>query len=489
MTLWEWLYKFIRCPIPWIDKLHRNISVYLLNTSEDHVLDPKDYIPDLDTVSTTIYTIPARRSTLNPIDAAAIEDKMVDALSVWLNFPTRADWESKSWFIRDIVNNIGSEGLVLPSVIWATTRLNDYVLERGRTCKLTRKNIQDWTAIQLSHHPITRSTTLERQCLERMVSHVRSYYPDWTCLLTCSDSHLRDDLSVLDLTTMINIMEPLAIDPDQHITIPHCSAKGYALRQFLSDVQYDDKKNIFRDLAPSRRHILKDAGPFSPLHLHTQAGFFSALLHRGITHHTEFLLEHKTVFTSEQLWNSTIQSKTSKPPKYFCDPCAYGQPAKDRKVTNAGAYWTFSINKPLTNWLLYSDNQKIGFLDLYNKIRKAHIPAFGALTTYLLTVDYAIAGVVALPEPMEMGQILFEINAGGIDGLRRLGFPCRTVEETGDAFAFVMSKLQETMSPEREDRMDFGIFMVEHTLCKLKRMGQKSYYEAAEEEWYQGIRL
>ncbi|TFK62688.1 hypothetical protein BDN72DRAFT_903035 [Pluteus cervinus] len=490
MTLWVWLRKFIRSPLPWVEKLHRDISIYLLDTSKEHVLDMRNYVPNITTTSTTTYTIPARqRPSFDIINASAIEDKMQDILSVWLDFPPRAEWECKSWFIEGILDYIGAEGLIIPSISWATTRLNDYVLERGRTAKLTHQNIQDWMATHLSYHPITRSTTLERQSLKRMVQYVLAQYPNWTPVLTCTNSEFRDDFSIVDIRTFIDIQEPLSVDPDQTITIPHTSARGHALKHFLSDVQRNDKKNIFRDLAPSRRHILEDAGPFSQDYLHTRAGFFSALIHRGITHHTEFLLEHKTIFTSIKDWKLTIALKPNKPPKYFCDPCAYGQAAKDRKIENADIYWTFSGKEALTSWLLHPGDQKIQFLDLYYKIRKAHIPAIGALTTYLLVVDYAIAGLVVHPEPLQMGQILFEIKAGGIGGLRTLGFPCRTVQETGEAFEFLMTKLSTYMTPEREERMVFNVFMVEHALCKLSRLGEKHAYTAAKAEWLQGIRL
>ncbi|TFK60160.1 hypothetical protein BDN72DRAFT_905211 [Pluteus cervinus] len=486
MTLWHWLRKFIQSPVPWIDKLHRDIGVYLLNSSTEHVLDPQKYVPN---TFTSTYTIPARqRQTLDKVNASTIEEKMLDVLSVWLDFPPRLEWECQSWFIEGILDYIGAEGLLLPSVLWATTRLNEYVLERGRTLKLTRQSIQDWMQTHLSHHPITRSTTLERQCLERMVQSVLAQYPDWTPILTCTNSVFRDDFSIVDLTTFTSIQEPLSIQPYQSIAVPHSSARGHALKQFLSEVQFNDKKNIFRDLAPSRQHILEDPGPFSPCNLRTRAGFFSVLLHRGITHHTQFLLDHKTVFTSIKDWTSTIALKKGKPPKYFCDPCAYGQAAKDRKIENADIYWTYSEKEALTSWLLRQD-EKIQFIELFNLIRKAHIPAIGTLTNYLLVVDYAIAGVVIHPEPIQMGQILFKIKAGGIAGLRVLGFPCHTVEETGDAFELVMKKLAETMTPESKERMDFSVFMVEHALCKLSRLGDKIAYKAARDEWLQGVRL
>ncbi|TFK59509.1 hypothetical protein BDN72DRAFT_905779 [Pluteus cervinus] len=489
-TLWVWLRKFVQSPLPWIDKLHRDISIYLLNPSKEHIMDPNVYIPNITSSSLTIYTIPAQqRPSLDLVDGPAIEDKMQDVLSVWLDFPPRTEWECKSWFIEGILDYIGAEGLVIPSISWATNHLNDFVLERGRTVKLTRQNIQDWMETNLSHHPITRTTTLERQCLERMVQHLLEQFPDWTPLLTCTNTQFRDEFSITDMTTFIEIQEPLSIDPYQTITVPHTSARGHALKEFLLDVQYNDKKNMFRDLAPSRQHILEDPGPFSPAFLHTQAGFFSAMIHRGITHHTDFLLEHKTVFMSIQDWNSTVALKKGKPPKYFCDPCAYGQAAKDRKIENADVYWGFSDNTSLTGWLLNPRDEKIQFIDLYRLIRKAHIPAIGALTTYLLVVDYATAGLVVHPDPQQMGRILFEIKAGGIGGLRALGFPCRTVQETGDAFEFLMMKLTTVMTPERKERMGFNVFMVEHALCKLSRLGDKRAYLAARYDWLQGIRL
>ena len=121
----------------------------------------------------------------------------------------------------------------------------------------------------------------------------------------------------------------------------------------------------------------------------------------------------------------------------------------------------------------FIDNQEpTNFLKLYKLFQS--LPAFGKLTSYLLVVDYAIAGRATIPNILDMGYLLGQINAGGLKGLQKLGWPHLTNQMTDDiviAFEKVYLELESRIPLHCQNQMDFGVFFVEHSLCKLGRLG------------------
>jgi hypothetical protein len=203
-------------------------------------------------------------------------------------------------------------------------------------------------------------------------------------------------------------------------------------------------------------------------------GFFSALIYRGITHSTDFLLEQKTLFVNLEDWKATANPLViTKGKEYVCKTNAYGASSRARTVENASAYWDAANNRNLQFW----DNKKgngshqaikpLSFVEFFNKINQ--LPAFGPLTSYLLSVDYAVAKVIAQPTPDEVGKIIHKIDGGGKAGLKLLGYSCVTESQTSAAFVEVMDALQVFFTMEEQAKADFGLFFVEHALCKLKR--------------------
>lgn len=99
----------------------------------------------------------------------------------------------------------------------------------------------------------------------------------------------------------------------------------------------------------------------------------------------------------------------------------------------------------------------------------------GGLIAFLLAADYALAGKATMPTSSEMGAIVKEIKAGGLKGLRLLGYPCLTEEETGSAFEQVSLHLDRAIPEHRRGQIPFNPFFVEHTLCKIDRLDISEY--------------
>lgn len=269
----------------------------------------------------------------------------------------------------------------------------------------------------------------------------------------------------------INIVVPRAsLDPEIQ--------KQRCIALYQSKVQESsDKKLPFRDAATSRYRILNSNGPFSPSNISTRSGLFSAIIYRGITHNTPFLLEQPTLFEDLDAWNTlyNVLSPLHKDDeKYFCDKSAYGQAIAARVVANAEGFWKATGDPKFSSWLFSSAT--IDFMDLYNIFMT--LRSFGSLIAYQLAVDYATAGKATTPSLEDMGYIIWKIRAGGLKGLRRLGWVVRDAKSATNAFKNVYHALKYHIPPNMQQKMGFSVFTVEHALCKLSRLDTKGNKEA-----------
>lgn len=100
-------------------------------------------------------------------------------------------------------------------------------------------------------------------------------------------------------------------------------------------------------------------------------------------------------------------------------------------------------------------------------------PQIGNLVAHLLAGDYAYTGKVKMPSVEEMGEVIHDVDAGGIAGLRVLGYfgkgekPSQSQVTAGleDVHAFVMSVLPR----DSREMMGYDLIMLEHALCKISR--------------------
>ena len=246
--------------------------------------------------------------------------------------------------------------------------------------------------------------------------------------------------------------------------------------KFLDHVfKNSDKKLPFRDKAISRRRVLEDGGPFSEEHMRTRRAFFSVMVHRGITHHSRFLTEHgETIFEDLTDFEDTVKSYGKRDSTFFCDPSAYGMWTRLR-VSTAGTYWRSSGKAEHLRWLTKHGNERIEFSDLLRKFTSTDFPNIGPLIGYLIASDYAIAGIAKIPTAKDMGGIIHDIGKGGLAGLMTLGFKCESREATAAAFEVLYTEMLKRIPYRRRQEMDFNVFVLEHMLCKFKRLSTKLY--------------
>lgn len=179
------------------------------------------------------------------------------------------------------------------------------------------------------------------------------------------------------------------------------------------------------------------------------AGFFIALMGRGVLHRTEYLKDSNPIFfINENHWktirNGSLQIKGE---GYFCKKLAYSNQYTNKQISaNVLQYWKAAFNSKY-NYFLFAE-EPTPFIKLWDHFRKGKYckegqPAvklflqFGALQAYLLASDYVIAGLATMPTDAEMAIVIATINSGGIKGISFLDLPCSSKEEIALSFKYI----------------------------------------------------
>lgn len=523
--------------IHWLGPLFRRCSLLITSGILSEDLDAFNYVPGF-VMGTSIYQYRQKdRAKYVVDDADTLLPLITMILRNWFNLPSNR-YLMQARFIRELVDKVSSDALLLDTV-WKTSRsLKAFILGPNSYKTLTEKHIFQWSDQVLSAHVICDPASSERKLLTSVGVFYRSVHsqnPQLEALIrflhkpristtqipdtAAEDSVLNESTLVgtgsipdrrsPEITTpepsptpeppqappssftlsmwlrQIELLYPLLDSPADAIVIPLKLDKPEKKRlQFLKHVQENsDRKLPFRDLAPSRRRILEDSGPFSAAHLRTKSGLFSALIFRGITGSAPFLFEQKQMYSDYADFKGTCDSllASGKPESYFWYGNAYTA-WTNRSYEAAETYWnSLGANKAeFVDWLV--DGEVIGFKDLFEKfcdgiVRKGvkAFPHFGALTAYLLAVDYAVAGCAKIPSTHELGEIVYRIKAGGTAGLVKLGFDCGTEDSTARAFSQAHQYLSLNIPAMQKRQMNFSIFTTEHALCKLSRLNLKAY--------------
>ncbi|KAF8585817.1 hypothetical protein K439DRAFT_1313646, partial [Ramaria rubella] len=99
-------------------------------------------------------------------------------------------------------------------------------------------------------------------------------------------------------------------------------------------------------------------------------------------------------------------------------------------------------------------------------------PQIGDLTGYLMAVDLCYTELVQWPTACELGELIYNIGWGSyskmvIQGLIDGKSDCM---DCGRAFRDFNDKVSAALMSEELEKMNFDIFMMEHALCKSKRL-------------------
>jgi hypothetical protein len=230
-----------------------------------------------------------------------------------------------------------------------------------------------------------------------------------------------------------------------------------------------DRYLPFRQLGPSKRIILEDPhGPFSPTRLKTREGLFDALIFQLITQASPFLVGEKQVYFGSP---GEFQIATKgKDVHYFCNQLAIGQHNRLKNIPHIGTYWDHT-----TDWVNYANQDGVTLETLLawftgHQQNRSRFFGMGNLVGWLLASDYVYAGLVAVPDASEVGEIIFKIDAGGKGGLELLGFEVGTQEACAEAMLALWTVVETNFSSAEVLKMGLEPITLEHALCKFKRL-------------------
>ena len=115
---------------------------------------------------------------------------------------------------------------------------------------------------------------------------------------------------------------------------------------------------------------------------------------------------------------------------------------------------------------------------------KHALPAMGTLSIYLLIADMVAAGVVDLPTIQDSGFIINIMDAGGIKGLKSMGYlpnsfkpHTQSAQIVSAAFEEYYKNVESLLTIEERENMPWNTIVAEHTLCKLTRFQKAHHYK------------
>jgi hypothetical protein len=237
----------------------------------------------------------------------------------------------------------------------------------------------------------------------------------------------------------------------------------------------------FRQHAPSlangRREIYSKVERFAS---NDGVAFFNVLAFRGVFFGSPFARSaHYRWFESLNDWTMLRTQLTAEAneygadDEYYVNPGCYGRSQKERKLKLLDTYWerrlewNDKINQPIKpsigdvfNWLKGRTNG----VNLF--------PNIGALSAMLICGDLVEAGILAMPSVKEWATLIHRLKKGAMAGMEMYGLTqtkC-TVADFHASFALLDEVLQRELLTDEKEMMGYNIIMLEHTLCKIKRL-------------------
>ena len=184
--------------------------------------------------------------------------------------------------------------------------------------------------------------------------------------------------------------------------------------------------------------------------------------------------------------------------EYYVKKNCYGQAQIGRELALLDLYWDQRLlwndkfnksTKPTVGevfaWLI-SRHQLVNQSKKTND--KHSVTLFhniGSLTALLICGDLVEACVIQLPTAKEWGKLIAQAKKGARAGMEMCGLITEgsSKEEVCEAFALLDRALQHELRDEEKMAMGYNVIMLEHALCKIKRLKSRRipeeviYYE------------
>jgi hypothetical protein len=209
-------------------------------------------------------------------------------------------------------------------------------------------------------------------------------------------------------------------------------------------------------------------------------GFFNILAFRGVFFGSPFAKSNRyRWFNSLDDWE-LFKANEHKDEEYYVKKNCYGQSQKLRDLSLLRLYWDRRLlwndlfNKPekptvtqVFKWLTSRpmDDRTKKLTTLFKNI--------GNLTALLICGDIVEAGILPVPSASEWAKCIHKTGKGAKAGMEACGLVGKggTKDEFCAAFESLDQALQLELTEEEKEAMDYNVIMLEHALCKIKRIG------------------
>ncbi|KAH8796253.1 hypothetical protein DL96DRAFT_1566182 [Flagelloscypha sp. PMI_526] len=518
----------------WVARLAKDVHLWItLRHTGERIIYPSTYDADLPGKS---YTLHLRKAPYDA-DAISLTIKVVRTIiAEWLDFPQTSSAQYGGAILYAIANSWGPGALYLNNV-WLTYKtpyrwavssgamtqdaLNSVIKQihaHPLACdSMERSLVNDlYEDIQRVLDPNTPPPPTLSLHPPRMIASSSRYSPQPMEASSSTPTSLQ--LSPQQHGYLDDFVQYLR-DSDIVASTDPSQRSHFTSRQKLIAAN-PNKRLGLRELGPDRQRSLSNEGPFSPQHCQTNAGFFSALIWRGVTCYSPFASMAKLLFTSVEDFKSEMQRfefeanqwaenhPKRKPVSFYCDMGAFGSANTHRKLSLVDEYgkWLEDANSDTSSswpeWLNKNRHAETGlvpFTTLHAYLQK--FSAFGPLIAYTLAIDfsYSTAGI-SRPDVKEMGLIIRDLNKGAIAGLERMGFissrqGSKEMKKNGDAsksssskarsksvrihpsptevvqgFTIFHQEVLDRLSEEEQRRWRYDVDITEWSLCKIRRV-------------------
>jgi hypothetical protein len=243
----------------------------------------------------------------------------------------------------------------------------------------------------------------------------------------------------------------------------------------------------FRQHAPSlsnaRQHIYAD---LDRLKSDDGVGFFNILAFRGVFFGSPFAQSVRYQWFDSledwRLFRATGKEEEEKynDEEYYVKKNCYGQSQTTRELSLLPSYWEKRLlwkdlfNQPkkpsvtqVFRWLISTE------IDKETKKPTTLFRNIGHLSALLICGDLVEAGILDMPTARDWAISIDKMGKGskhGMEACQLVKTDCAR-EEFCNAFVSLDKALQTELTKEEKDAMGYNIIMLEHALCKIKRVG------------------
>jgi len=223
-------------------------------------------------------------------------------------------------------------------------------------------------------------------------------------------------------------------------------------------------------------------------------GFFNILAFRGVFFGSPFThSDHFRWFDSLADWKQFYAMEKGEANKYederyYVTKNCYGQSQIGRQLSLLPSYWdqrtlwNDMFNKPakptvckVFKWLIARQT-----VDVYKKQSVTVFSNIGELTALLICGDLVEAGIIPMPSAEEWAKLIAKVGKGSKAGLEMCGFieGNNNQQRICEAFVSLDLALQQELSNKEKEAIGYNVIMLEHALCKIKRLTNRKISEA-----------